>query len=81
MTIDISAWKINDREWKRKREEQCPTFEKWFLSSNASYERERKGILEKCLVNVKRFYDEGFLDEKIENPDEDWPTSVGFWFR
>lgn len=39
----------------------------------------KKRILEKCLVNVRKFYDEGFLDEKIENPDEDWPTSVGFW--
>lgn len=79
MTIDISAWNINDLEWKRMREKQWPFFERWFLLRNESYEREKKGILKECLINVKRFYDEGFLDEKIENPDRDWPTSVGFW--
>lgn len=44
MIIDTSFWKINDPEWKLKREEQWPFFKKWFLSHNASYEREKKNF-------------------------------------
>lgn len=76
MTIDTSAWKINDPEWQRKREEQWVVFEKWFIKYNPS---ERPDVFKKRLVNAKKYYNKGFLDEKIENPDEDWPTSVGFW--
>jgi hypothetical protein len=75
MTIDTSAWIINDPEWKRNREEQWPVFERWFIKNNSC---ERSDVFKMRLINAKKYYDEGFLDEKIECSDDDWRPLVGF---
>lgn len=75
MTIDTSAWKTNDYEWKQKREEQWPFFERWFIKNNPC---ERSDVFKMRLINAKKYYDEGFLDEKIECSGDDWLPLVGF---
>lgn len=60
---------------EKNREEQWPVFERWFIKNNPS---ERSDFFKMRLINAKKYYDEGFLDEKIECSGDDWRPLVGF---
>ena len=71
MTIDTAAWKINDPEWQKMREEQWPVFEKWLtLYYNSDEDRSLSG----SLLNARIFYDSGVLDKNMEV----YGSSVGY---
>jgi len=63
MTIDTSAWKINDLEWVKKREEEWPIFERWLIKS---YTPREGRLLDPSMKNAKNFYFSGVLDKNLE---------------
>lgn len=72
MTIDTSAWKINDPEWVKQREEKWPTFEAWLIDN---YSSDKDRSIDGSLKSAKLFFQNGVLDKTIEDHGS---SSVGF---
>lgn len=73
MTLDTSAWKINDPEWVKQREEKWPIFEAWIASWYSQFDLKENQDLAKNISNSRRFFFEGFLNVEYENG----PNKVG----
>jgi hypothetical protein len=72
MTIDTSAWKINDTTWIKQREEKWPIFEGWLIEN---YSSDKDRSIDGSLKSAKLFFQMGVLDKTIEDHG---PSSVGF---
>ncbi|MBK8187299.1 MAG: hypothetical protein IPK77_08695 [Cellvibrio sp.] len=63
MTLDTSAWKINDPEWVKQREEKWLIFEEWLYRLYSSLDG---ALVSESMRNAKIFYDTGVLNKDVE---------------
>ena len=74
MTLDTSAWKIDDPEWVKEREQKWPIFEEWIKQRYSMIDYHNNKDLTRNISNSKSFYMTGFLNSDIEKSSD----RVGF---